>query len=399
MSKWEMVRLGDEIKVTSGGTPSRAINEYWIGGAGDTLVPWVKTGDLKSMYLSEVDESITTTGLQNCSAKMFPKDTLLVAMYGATIGACSILNIPASTNQACAALLPNNKYLPAFLYYYFLSIKDKLISMGVGGAQPNISGTMIQSLKIPLPPLDVQHHIADVLNRVGTLIEKRKAQIDKLDLLVKSRFVEMFGDPVTNPMGWEVKRLESLGTLKNGMNFRNSDSGASIKCLGVGDFHDHTRIDGVSNLSEINLNVIPPNDYLLHDGDIVFVRSNGNKALVGRSVVVNLDEEQATFSGFCIRFRLTEDDVIVDYIAQLLRHSSVKFQMFRDVRGANITNLNQKILSALDIPTPPLPLQHRFADFVRATDKSKFVLQRGLDKLEFLYQSLMQKCFAGELFN
>ncbi|MCL1918659.1 MAG: restriction endonuclease subunit S, partial [Peptococcaceae bacterium] len=81
MSKWEMVRLGDEIKVTSGGTPSRAINEYWIGGAGDTLVPWVKTGDLKSMYLSEVDESITTTGLQNCSAKMFPKDTLLVAMY------------------------------------------------------------------------------------------------------------------------------------------------------------------------------------------------------------------------------------------------------------------------------------------------------------------------------
>jgi len=73
--------------------------------------------------------------------------------------------------------------------------------------------------------------------------------------------------------------------------------------------------------------------------------------------------------------------------------------MFRDVRGANITNLNQQILSALDIPTPPLPLQTRFADFVRATDKSKFAMQRGLDKLEFLYQSLMQKCFAGELFN
>jgi type I restriction enzyme S subunit len=158
------------------------------------------------------------------------------------------------------------------------------------------------------------------------------------------------------------------------MNFRNSDSGVSIKCLGVGDFQDNTRIDGASSLSEISLNTMPLNDYLLQDGDIIFVRSNGNKELVGRSVVVNPGEEPTTFSGFCIRLRLTDTAVTVDYLSHLLRHSSVKAQMFRDVRGANITNLNQKILSGLDVPLPPLALQNRFAEFVRQADKSKFVI-------------------------
>jgi type I restriction enzyme S subunit len=183
----------------------------------------------------------------------------------------------------------------------------------------------------------------------------------------------MFGDPVTNEKKWSIKPLGVLGTLKNGMNFRNSDLGVRVKCLGVSDFQDNTWIDGVSSLSEISLNTMPANDYLLRDSDIVFVRSNGNKELVGRSVVVYPGEIPTTFSGFCIRLRLNETVVTVDCLSHLLRHSSVKAQMFRDARGANITNLNQKILSGLGVPLPPLALQNRFASFVQAADKSKFV--------------------------
>ena len=396
MSKWEMVRLGDEIKVTSGGTPSRAINEYWIGGAGDTLVPWVKTGDLKSMYLSEVDESITTTGLQNCSAKMFPKDTLLVAMYGATIGACSILNIPASTNQACAALLPNNKYLPAFLYYYFLSIKDKLISMGVGGAQPNISGTMIQSLKIPLPPLDVQHHIADVLNRVGTLIEKRKAQIDKLDLLVKSRFVEMFGDPVTNPMGWERGTVRNIvAEVKYGTSNPANDGG-QYPYLRMNNITYSGQLD-MTDLKYINMPDSQLEKYAVRKGDVLFNRTN-SKELVGKTCVFDSNEIMI-IAGYIIRVR-TNNRAIPVYLSAVLNSDYGKLTlraMCKTIIGQ--ANINAQELQDIEILIPPLPLQHRFADYVRATDKSKFAMQRGLDKLELLYKSLMQKCFAGELFN
>ena len=103
--KWERVELGDLTKITSGGTPSRKKPEYYSNGD----IPWVKTGDLKKREIFESSEFITELGLKSSSAKLFPKDTVLVALYGATIGACSILRIPASTNQACAAILPSEK--------------------------------------------------------------------------------------------------------------------------------------------------------------------------------------------------------------------------------------------------------------------------------------------------
>ena len=394
MGKWEMVRLGDVITVSSGGTPRKDITEYYENGK----IPWVKTGDLKSMHIYGTEDKITKLGLDNSSAKIFPKDTLLIAMYGATIGACSILNIDASTNQACAALLPNEKYLSRFLYYYFARIKNQLISMGVGGAQPNISGTIIKQLQIPLPPLATQQKIADILDCANTLIEKRKVQIEKLDLLVKSQFVEMFGDPVTNPMGWDLVKLGDCGSLKNGMNFNQNDSGYSIYSLGVGNFGNLYEIKGTSGISKINLTTKPANDYLLSDGDIVFVRSNGSKELVGRCVQVYTQGEELTFSGFCIRFRNENPKLQNLYLNHVLHLPSMRSALVNDGRGANIQNVNQQMLSSLLIPLPPLDLQTQFATFVEQVESQKTQLKKSLALLELNYKSLMQKCFSGEVF-
>lgn len=130
MSSWEIVKIGDVFQVTSGGTPSRSKLEYYIGGK----IPWVKTGDLKGKYVNHPEEFITNEALKNSSAKMFPQNTLLLAMYGATIGACSILPFEAATNQACGALLPSKKCDANYIYYYLKSIKSELIAKGVGGA-------------------------------------------------------------------------------------------------------------------------------------------------------------------------------------------------------------------------------------------------------------------------
>ena len=189
-------------------------------------------------------------------------------------------------------------------------------------------------------------------------------------MILLSQFIEMFGDPVENPMSWPTLWLLQLGDCKNGMNFRSKDKGVDIHCLGVGDFKDYAVIDGTRDLQMVSLNEMPSEEYLLRDGDIVFVRSNGNKALVGRCVVVYPHDVPTAYSGFCIRFRRTSEGVHPGYLLRFLKTDSVRAKMAG--RGANIQNLNQQILSALQVPMPPFELQRQFVEFVEQTDKSKF---------------------------
>jgi restriction endonuclease S subunit len=180
----------------------------------------------------------------------------------------------------------------------------------------------------------------------------------------------MFGDPVDNPRDWETKGLLELGKCKNGMNFSAGESGVNIHCLGVGDFKDYSEICDTSVLPKISLNKMPPEEVMLQDGDIVFVRSNGNKMLVGRCLVIFPGEIPTTYSGFCIRFRKETECVDTTYLVQLLKADSTRSKMAG--RGANIQNLNQQILGGLQIPIPPIELQQEFKEFIKQSDKSKF---------------------------
>ena len=131
---------------------------------------------------------------------------------------------------------------------------------------------------------------------------------------------------------------------------------------------------------------------MLQDGDIVFVRSNGNKALVGRCLVVYPGSVPTTYSGFCIRYRITSSDVDTAYLLRVLKSDSMRKNMMG--RGANIQNLNQQILASLDIPIPPMAMQKQFATFVAQIDKSKVAVKKALDEAQLLFDSLMQKYFG-----
>ena len=192
------VKLGDIFEIGSGGTPSKSHPEYYGGN-----IPWVKTGDLKNTYLYSVEDFITESGLNNSSAKMYEPDTVLIAMYGATIGATSILKINACTNQACAAFKPNDKVKPEYLYYFLRSKKNEFIKDGVGGAQPNISAGYLKKVDMELPEIKEQNEIVTILNKSSDVVSMRKKELKNLDNLIKARFIELFGDPETNPYGWE----------------------------------------------------------------------------------------------------------------------------------------------------------------------------------------------------
>ena len=198
--------------------------------------------------------------------------------------------------------------------------------------------------------------------------------------------------PFLNEKGWITKPLIDMGNCKNGMNFHYNENGCEVKCLGVGDFKDLSIINNIESLQTVSLNEMPSEEYMLRDNDIVFVRSNGNKALVGRSIVIYPGDVPTTFSGFCIRYRKYDDSIIVPYLLHVLKTDSFRNKMVG--RGANIQNLNQQILASLIIPVPPLQLQNQFALFVQEIDKSRSRIQKSLEASQELFDSLMQEYFG-----
>ena len=286
----------------------------------------------------------------------------------------------------------SGKLFMPYLYYFMEGYVEELRKQAIGGVIKYIKLGNLTDALITLPSVEEQKVIVNILEKAKTVLDIRIVEIHKLDELIKARFVELFGDPVLNEKGWRTKPLLEMGNCKNGMNFHYDDCGVEINCLGVGDFKDLSVIDNTELLPSVSLNEMPSEEYLLKDDDIVFVRSNGNKALVGRSVAVYPGDIPTTFSGFCIRYRKYDDEVTIPYLLRVLKTDSIRSKMAG--RGVNIQNLNQQILGTLLIPVPPIGLQTEFSDFVKQIDKSKVAVQKALDEAQLLFDSLMQKYFG-----
>lgn len=177
---WQFLPIKDFAHTTSGGTPKRGVAEYYNGD-----VPWVKSGDLNDSHLNQVDEYITKLGLEKSSAKLFKPGTLLIALYGATIGRLSILNFEASTNQAvCGISVPENVDVK-YLFYYLLSIRQKLIDQGKGGAQPNINQQIVKETVVPLAPPEQQKRIVAKIEELFSHIDAGIQALKKAKQLLK----------------------------------------------------------------------------------------------------------------------------------------------------------------------------------------------------------------------
>ena len=165
---WKWVRLGNIGEWGSGATPSRTKSEYYNG-----TIPWLKTGDLNDGYITYIPETITNLALTETSVKLNPVGSVLIAMYGATIGKLGILQLPATTNQACCACVPFTGVYNKFLFYFLMSQKAAFIKRGEGGAQPNISKEKIVATLMPLPPKSEQYRIVekvnDILSKIHTI--------------------------------------------------------------------------------------------------------------------------------------------------------------------------------------------------------------------------------------
>ena len=171
---YSVVHIGEITTVTSGGTPSRNIDEYWLGGT----IPWVKTGELVDSDIFETEEYISVEGLKHSSAKLFPADTILVALYGQgqTRGRTGRLMIDATTNQACCAILPSPQiFTPRYIQYWLRSMYLEMREESQGGAQPNWNGAMIKNIRVALPPLSIQEKTINYMDRIVKMTAELEA--------------------------------------------------------------------------------------------------------------------------------------------------------------------------------------------------------------------------------
>ena len=367
------VKLGDIFEIGSGGTPSKSHPEYYGGD-----IPWVKTGDLKSEYLYEVEDFITKEGLKNSSAKLYEPDTVLISMYGATIGATSILKMDACTNQACAAFKKNDKVIPEYLYYFLKSQKVKFVKDGVGGAQPNISAGYLKKVEMELPSLDEQRAIVEVLDKTTNIMVMRNQEIASLDNLIKARFVELFGDLANPKCQWKKEKL--VDACKNPDDIKCGPFGTQLS-------KDEYCSSGVAvwEISQINSGFATQPTHFLTDekanqlevysiksGDIAMSR----KGNVGRCAVFPETMEDGIIHSDILRIRVNNDLVLPVFMMYQLHYSrAVQHQIELVSSGAIMAGINVTKLKQIEVHIPPLKLQQQFDAFVAEVDKSKVTKQ------------------------
>ena len=361
------MKLSDICLIQSGGTPSRSKLEYWNNGN----IPWVKISDMKGKYLTHTEEAITELGLNSSSAKLFKKGTLLYTIF-ATLGEVSVLDIDATTNQAIAGLtivspLVNQDYL----YYFLISLKDQVNRIGRGVAQNNINMSILKNFEVPIPSMEEQQEIASTLATLDTIISDRIQEINKFDELVKSRFIELFGDPITNSKGLKTNALKDVLVLK------------------AGDF---------TAASDISDEQTAEYQYPCYGGNgirgyVTGYNQEGAYSLIGRQGALSGNVQYAKG-----RFRNTEHALLVTPTVAMnsiwLNQLLINLDLKRYQTGAAQPGLSVKNLQEIPIISVVLSEQNAFAAFVEQVDKSKFEIQQSLEKLETLKKALMQKYFG-----
>ena len=388
------VRLGEVCEIKAGGTPSRAISEYWHNGE----IPWVKISDIQSKYLKFAQEYITEDGLKNSSAKVFPKGTILYSIF-ATLGEVSILDIDAATNQAIAGLqICNTNLTSDYLYYFLLSKKSQITEIGRGVAQNNINLNILRSIEMELPDLAEQTAIVREINAVEELIEKREQQLEKLDLLVKSQFIEMFGHPFDG-VKWDTKKLQDVSiSLTDGSNIdtEHYDKIGEVLFLRIQNvWRNEFRLDDSVYIScDVNDEFIETS---LHAGDLLITkigRYYTKDSSLGRVALYRGRDDKANYSNNIMRVRLNSS-MNSEFVNSLLNLDDYqKFIKKTSKGGTDKRALSKALIGSYPIICPPIELQNEFASFVEQTEKSKSTIKHSLDKLETLKKALMQKYFG-----
>ena len=399
---WCWERIGNIGSWSAGATPSRTNPDYYGGD-----VPWLKTGDLNDGTVTSVPEYITDLALQKTSVRLNPAGSVLMAMYGATIGKLGILAIPMTTNQACCACIPYDGMLNKYLFYFLMGNRLNFIKMGEGGAQPNISKEKIVNFPIAIPPLAEQQRIVAKLEEILPLIDRYEAAWNKLEefnkrfpmdmqksilqMAIQGKLIPQLSEegtgeelyqqiqaekqalvkagkikkekplpeiaedevPFDIPESWKWVRWGDLSqSIQYGYNAPAQEKGR-IKMVRISDIQDGKVLWDTVPYCDIKEDEIPT--YILGANDILFARTGGT---VGKSYLVKEVPEEAIYAGYLIRTQYSSL-LCPEYMKYFMESQLYWDQLRNGTIATAQPNCNGKTLSKMILPLPPLAEQKR----------------------------------------
>lgn len=391
---WQYHTIGDICTVERGGSP-RPIDAFITDDPNG--INWIKIGDAtESMYITSTAQKIKPEGAKKSRCVQAGDFILSNSM---SFGRPYILKIDGCIHDGWLVLRDENYYFDKrFLYYYLSSpsVYRMFQNMAVGGVVNNLNSEMVRKLVVPVPCKEEQEQIATVLDRINDLISLRKKQLQKLDDLIKSRFVEMFGDPVSNAKGWKQELLHNVtskigsgATPKGGKESYQTDGISLIRSMNV---HDgRFEYKELAHISEEQAQQL--NNVTVEEND-VFINITG--ASVARSCIVPDNVLPARVNQHVAIIRCKHDQLHPVFANNLFLSSKFKEQLLSigESGGATRQAITKQQLETLVVIVPPIELQNKFADIVKRIETSRFTICQSLDKLEQMKQALMQKYFG-----
>jgi type I restriction enzyme S subunit len=389
-----MVKLGECCTVVGGATPKREVPEYW----NSPDVPWVTPKDISKLIspvLDDAPEYISKLGLKNCSASILPKGSILLTSR-APIGNVAIAGRDMCTNQGFKSLIPGATVDGLYLYYCILAYSEKLQGLGNGATFKEVSKKVVEEFEIPLPPLAEQKRIAAILDKADAIRRKRQKAIQLADDFLRAVFLEMFGDPVTNPKGWEEAVLKDIADIRSGVTKGkkiNPDDAVTLPYMRVANVQDgYLALD---DIQEITVSRRDAEKCKLMIGDILLTEG-GDPDKLGRGYVWGGEIDNCIHQNHIFSVRVKDQSKIRPAFLSAVISSQRGKQYFLKVgkQTTGIASINKTVLSEFLPFIPPVEVQDNYLEISK---KARSLFLGWGNNCSYAFDALSQKAFAGQL--
>lgn len=382
-------KLGEICEIVSGSTPKTGIAEYWDGD-----IKWITPAELSddSYIVEDSARKITEIGVKKTGLTPFPEGTVILSSR-APIGKVAIAGCEMYCNQGFKNLICSDKINNKYLYWFLKGNTEFLNSLGRGATFKEISKGIVSEIEINVPDAEHQEKAVNNLEMVCSILKKRKQELSKLDTLIKARFVEMFGDPVDNPKGWEKRRLKEIVTDDCTISYGIVQTGDD-KEEGIPVFRPIDIVNRVPKLQELKKTTVEiSNKYkktLLRGREmLITVRAN-----IADTCIIGEEFKGCNVGRGIVPIRTQEDIMILEFLKFQIDNKNLNNIIKGLAKGITLIQLNMEDLRMVELIIPPIEKQKIFVEFANQVDRSKTAVQKSLDEIQLLFDSLMQQYFG-----